>query len=148
MDQRTVPKTVQYNLKLPPEQAWELGRVLGLRRTLYHTAVERRIVAYQRRHVCVSRYQQQAELNAVRAEMPAYATIHSPVPHDVLARLDKTSRALLRRLKAGEQAGFPRYQSRDQWHSFTSQVFGASATLDTGFLVLSKLTVFVTARCG
>jgi putative transposase len=82
-------------------------------------------------------------LNAVRAEMPAYATIHSPVPHDVLARLDKTSRALLRRLKAGEQAGFPRYQSRDRWHSFTSQAFGAGATLDTGFLVLSKIVRIV-----
>ena len=57
----------------------------------------------------------------------------------MLARLDKTYQAFFRRLKAGEKAGFPRYQGRDRYHSFTYKEFGNGATLDNGFLVLSKI---------
>ncbi len=116
-----------------------LGRVLGLCRWLYNTALEQRIIAWQRVRVSVSRYQQEAELKDSRAEMPEYAAIHSHVLQDVLARLDKTYQAFFRRVKAGEKAGFPRYQGRDRWHSFTYKEFGNGATLDNGFLVLSKI---------
>src|SRR5262249_54850426 len=54
-------------------------------------------------------------------------------------RLDKTYQAFFRRLKAGEKAGLARYQGHDRWHSFTSKEVGNSVTLDTGFLVLSKI---------
>jgi putative transposase len=104
--------------------------VLGSCRSLSNTALERRIVTSQRRHVCVSHSEQEAELKAMRAAMPAYAARHSPVLPDELARLDKTSQAFFRRGQAGEQADFPRYQSRDRWHSCTSKAFGVGATLD------------------
>ncbi len=61
---------------------------------------------------------------------------------DVLARLDKTYQAFFRRVQAGEKAGFPRYQGRDRWHSFTYKEFGNGATLDNGFLVLAKIGRF------
>src|SRR6516162_9238672 len=109
MEQPTVRKTYQYKLKPTPEQERELGRVLGLCRWLYNTALEQRIIAWKRRHISVSRYQQEAELKDIRAAMPEYEAIHSHVLQDVLARLDKTYQACFRRLKAGEKAGFPRF---------------------------------------
>jgi putative transposase len=113
--------------------------VLGLCRWLYNTALEQRIVAWQGVRVPVSRFQQEAELKDLRAAFPEYAAIHSHVLQDVLARLDKTYQAFFRRVKAGERAGFPRYQGRDRWHSFTYKEFGNGATLVNGFLVLSKI---------
>jgi putative transposase len=113
--------------------------VLGLCRWLYNAALEQRITAWQRCHVLLSQYQQAAELKDVRAAMPEYASIHSHVLQDVLARLEKTYQAFFRRLKAGEKAGFPRYQGSDRWHSFTFVEFGNGARLDNGFLVLSKI---------
>jgi putative transposase len=139
MEQRTVRKTYKYKLKPTPQQAWELGCVLGLCRCLYNTALEQRIVAWQRVRVPVSRFQQEAELKDIRAEFPEYAAIHSHVLQDVLARLDKTYQAFFRRVQAGEKAGFPRYQGRDRWRSFTFKEFGNGATLDNGFLVLSRI---------
>jgi putative transposase len=145
MDQQTVRKTYKYTLNPTPEQERELARVLGLCRWLYNTALEQRITAWQRARVTLSRFQQEAELKEIRAafpeyaEMPDYAAMHSHVLQDVLARLDKTYQAFFRRLKAGEQAGFPRYQGRDRYHSFTYQEVGNGATLDNGFLVLSKI---------
>jgi putative transposase len=51
----------------------------------------------------------------------------------------KTYQAFFRRVKAGEKAGFPRYQARVRYHSFTYIEFGNGAALDNGFLALSKI---------
>jgi putative transposase len=139
MEQRTVRKTYKYELNPTPQQERELRRVRGLCRSLYNTALERRIVAFRRAGVSLSRYQQKAELQDMRAEMPEYADVHSQVLQDVALRLDRTYQVFFRRVKAGEKAGFPRCQSRERWHSFTYKEFGNGATLDKGFLVLSKI---------
>src|SRR4029077_10473546 len=107
MEQQSVRKTYKYKLIPTPIQARELGRVLGLCRWLYNAALQQRSVAYQRRHVSVSRYQQEAELKDIRAAMPEYAAIHSHDLQDVLARLDKTYQAFFRGVKVGEKAVFP-----------------------------------------
>jgi putative transposase len=132
-------KTYQYKLTPTPTQEREFGRVLGLCRSLYNTALEQRITAWQRSRVSLSRLQREAEVKDIHAAMPEYTAIHSHVLHDVLARLDRTYQTFFRRLKASEKAGFPRYQGRDRWHSFTYKEFGNGASLDNGFLVLSKI---------
>jgi putative transposase len=109
MERQRVRKTYKYKLMPTPEQERELGRVLGVCRARYNTTLEQRIIAYRRRRVSVSRYQQEAELKEIRAAFPDHAAIHSHVLQDVLARLDKTYQAFFRRLVAGEKAGFPRY---------------------------------------
>src|SRR5215471_12507172 len=119
METQGIRKTYKYKLNPTLEQERELERVLGLCRYLYNTALEQRITAYQRLRISISRFQQEAELKDIRAAMPEYAAIHSHVLQDVLARLDKTYQAFFRRIKAGETPGFPRYQSRERWHSFT-----------------------------
>jgi putative transposase len=138
MDQQTVRKTLKYKLKPTPEQQREMEYVLELCRYLYNIALEQRIIAWQRRHISVSRFQQEAELKDIREACPEYSAVHSHVIQDVLARLDKTARAFFRGLMAGEKVVFPRYQSRERWHSFTDKQFGNAATLDNGFLVLFK----------
>jgi putative transposase len=116
-----------------------LGRVLDRCRWLYNAALEQRIIAYRRAGVSLSRYQQEAELKDIGAEMPQYATMRSHVLQDVLARLDKTYQAFFRRVQAGEKVGFPRHQARLRYHSFTFKEYGNGARLDTGFLVLAKI---------
>jgi len=139
MEQPSVRKTFKYQLMPAPTQEREMGRVLGLCRHLYNSALEQRITAWQRCRVSLSHYQQAAELKDIRAAMPEYAAIHSHVLQDVLARLEKTYQAFFRRVKAGEKAGFPRYQAQMRWHSFTYMEYGNGARLDNGCLVLSKI---------
>jgi putative transposase len=139
--------TYKYKLKPTAEQERELGRVLSLCRYLHNTALEQRITAWQRLRISVSRCQQEAELKDIRAEFPAYEAIHSHVLQDVQARLDKTYQAFFRRVRGGEKAGFPRYQGRDHYHSFTYKEFGNGATLDNGFLALSKIRR-IAVRCS
>ena len=99
----TVRKTYQEKLKPTPQQERQLELLLWRCRVLYNTALEQRSAAWQRCHVCLTRYQQEAELKAIRAEFPEYAAIHSHVLQDVLARLDTTYHAFFRRLASGER---------------------------------------------
>ena len=88
--ERTCRTTYQEQLRPTPAQERALEAVLWRCRTLYNTALEQRITAWQRCRISVTRYQQEAELKAIRAEMPEYGALHSHVVQDVLARLDKT----------------------------------------------------------
>src|SRR5712691_2852672 len=135
----SLPKSYKEKLRPTPAQQRALEEVLGRCRALYNTALEQRITAWQRCRVSVSRFQQEAELKAIRAEFPDYAAIHSHVLQDVLARLDKTYQAFFRRVQRGEKAGFPRFKGQNRYHSFTFKEYGNGATLDNGTLVLAKV---------
>ncbi|HEV2237123.1 MAG TPA: transposase [Ktedonobacterales bacterium] len=135
----SVRTTFKEKLRPTPGQERALDEVLWRCRTLYNTALEQRITAWQRCRVSVSRFEQEAELKTIRAEMPEYAALHSHLLQDVLARLDKTYQAFFRRVQRGEKAGFPRFKGRHRWHSFTFKEYGNGARLDNGYLVLSKV---------
>ncbi|HEX8035891.1 MAG TPA: transposase [Ktedonobacterales bacterium] len=137
--QQSVRKTYKYKLNPTPEQERALELVLWRCRVLYNTALEQRVLLYRQRGISLTRSSQEAELKVLRAELPEYAAIHSHVLQDVLARLDKTYQAFFRRVQAGQTPGFPRYQGRNRYHSFTYKEYGNGAQLDNGFLVLSKI---------
>jgi putative transposase len=132
-------KTYKYKLKPTPAQARMLDSIVWACRRLYNTALEQRITLWKQRGVSVSQYAQEAELKDLRAAVPEYAAIHSHVLQDVLARLNKTYQDFFRRVTTGQTPGFPRFQGRNRWHSFTYKEYGNGARLDNGFLVLSKI---------
>ncbi len=139
MSDEGLRKAYKYKLTPTPAQARQLEQTLWRCRTLYNTALEERITAYRRCGVTLTCYQQQAELPDLKAAFPDYAEVNAQVLQDVLTRLDKTYQAFFRRVKAGQTPGFPRYQGRDRYHSFTYKQYGGGARLDNGFLVLSKI---------
>jgi putative transposase len=136
---KAVRKTYQEKLRPTPQQERQLEAILWRCRTLYNTALEQRITLWRQRGMSPTRYQQEAELKNLRAEMPEYASIHSHVLQDVLARLDKTYQAFFRRVANGEKPGFPRFQGRERYHSFSYKEYGNGARLENGYLVLSKI---------
>jgi putative transposase len=142
-DQTACHKTYTYTLTPTPAQERELERVVMVCRHLDTVALEQRSTAcstaWQRCHVSVSRYQQEAQLKDIRAAFPEYAAVHSHVLQDVLARLDKTYQAFFRRVQRGEKAGFSRCKGRDRFHSFTYKAVGTGARLDNGVLVLATI---------
>jgi len=132
-------KAYTYRLKPTPDQERVMAETLWRCRMLYNTALEQRITLWRQRGVSYTRYEQAGELKDFRASLPEYAAIHSHVLQDVLARLDKTYQAFFRRVKAGQTPGFPRFQGRNRYHSFTYIEYGNGVRLDNGCLVLSKI---------
>src|SRR5260370_25174203 len=83
-------KTYQEKLKPTPAQERQLEAVLWRCRTLYNTALAQRIFLWKQRRVSVTRYQPEAELQDLRADLPEYAAILNHLLPHALARLDKT----------------------------------------------------------
>jgi putative transposase len=139
MDEQTVRKTFKDKLKPTPEQERAMACVLRRCRELYTAALEERRDAWQKCGVSITPAGQSAELPAVKEVRPEYHDIHSQVLQDVLTRLHRAFQAFFRRVKNGEKPGYPRFQGANRYNSVTYKHFGTGATLDHGFLVLSKI---------
>ena len=137
MDQQqaaqTVPKAFKYKLRPTPEHERVLEQTLGLCRRLSTCALEQRLTGWRRgQGRAATHAQQDAELPDLKAACPEYSTVHSQVLQAVLARLARPYHAFFRRVQAGEKPGFPRFQGRTRYHSFTYKQFGNGAHLDNG----------------
>src|SRR5215831_15477592 len=140
MDQQSARKTFKYKLMPTPEQQRALATVLWRCRELYNAGLQERKAAWEKCRVSVNVAMQSAQLPAIKEVRPEYRDIHAQVLQDVLHRLDKAFAAFFRRLQAGERPGYPRFQGRDRYNSFTYPHVGAHgrAVLDGGMLRLSK----------
>ena len=136
---QTVRKTFKYKLLPTDEQEQTMLFVLRRCRELYNAALQERRDAWQKCRVSISCAHQSTELPAIKDVRPEYRDVHSQVLQDVLTRLDRAFQAFFRRVKNGEQPGYPRFQGTSRYQSFTYKQFGNGATLDDGELVLVKI---------
>ena len=67
----------------------------------------------------VSYFGQKRDLVEIKQERPEYTQIASHVLQDVLTRLDKAFQSFFRRVKNGDTPGYPRFQGRNRYNSFT-----------------------------
>ena len=139
MEQSSVRKTFKYKLKPTPQPEQALAFVMRRCRELYNAALQERRDAWQNCGTSITVASQSAQLPEIKEVRPEYRDIHSQVLQDVLTRLDRAFQAFFRRVKAGEVPGYPRFQGSNRYNSFTYKQFGNGATLDNGFLVLSKI---------
>jgi putative transposase len=144
VDEQMTRKSYKYKLKPTPKQARMLERTLMLCRHVYNAALGERREAWRMRGISVNYYQQKAELPDIREALPEYGEVNSQVLQDVVLRVERAFQAFFRRVKAGERpgaVGFPRFQGRNRYHSFTYPQVGehGCARLVNGFLVLSKV---------
>jgi putative transposase len=139
MEQQTVRKTFKYKLKPTPQQEQAMAFVARRCCELYNAALQERRDASHKCGVSVTIAGQSAQLLEVKEVRPEYRDIHSQVLQDVLTRLDRAFQRFFARVKAGETPGYPRFHGAKRYNSFTYKQFGYGATLDNGFLVLSKI---------
>ncbi len=139
MDPQRLPKTYKYKLMPTPTQQRALDSVLRRCRELYNVALEERKTAWERRQMSVTYYQQKAELPDLKVACPDYAEVNAQVLQGVILRVERAFQAFFRRLKNGEKPGYPRFQGRNRYNSFTYPQYGGGAVLDGGVLSLSKI---------
>lgn len=132
-------KAFRYRLCPTKVQEAELFNQLRLCRKLYNAALQERIGAYKKAKVTRNYYDQANTLSEIKAELPEYKGVYSQVLQDVLKRIDKAYQAFFRRVKAGEKPGFPRYQGRDRYDSFTYPQSGFSLSEDGHTAYFSKI---------
>ncbi len=124
-----------YKFRLSPtkKQEHKLFWTLARCRELYNAALSERKDAYTYAGKSVSYYEQKRDLPEIKAEIrEEYQAIHSQVLQDVLLRLKRTFDAFFRRIENGQEPGYPRFQGRNRYNSFTyPQAGGFTLTHDS-----------------
>src|SRR5438876_9353822 len=111
-------KAFRYRLYPTAAQEAKMRATLDECRWLYNHLLEQRKTAWEERQASLGLYDQHATLPALKGERPALALVHSQVRQNVAARIDLAFKAFFRRVKAGEDPGYPRFRGRDRYDSF------------------------------
>src|SRR5450759_1604312 len=141
-------KAYKYRIYANKATTEKMQWVLDRCRELYNAGLQERRDAYElcvKRHPnyfdeeqrkqlarehAISVYAQKRDLVEIKAMRPEYQEIASHVLQDVLFRLEDTFKDFFRRVKNGETPGYPRFQGRNRYDSFTYPD-GAGWKLDT-----------------
>ena len=141
---------ITYKFRLYPtrEQEERFTATLNLCCWLYNSALKHRIIAYRRAKKSITRIDQIKELSAIKKDHPELAeTMNSRVLEGVIYRLQEAYNAFFRRLKtrkAGEKAGFPKFQGEDRYNSFNylgypNRGYDIKTIEDKPYLFISKV---------
>jgi len=117
-------KAFKYRLYPTKEQEKTLFFTLNRCRELYNAALSERKDSYNYTGHSVTYFEQKRDLPEIKDIREEYKDIHSQVLQDVFARLDKGMKAFFRRVMNGEKPGFPRFQGRNRYCSFTYPQMG------------------------
>jgi putative transposase len=132
-------KTYKYRIYPKKETEQKFYWTLARCRELYNAALSERRDAYRYAGKSVSYYDQQNDLPEIKAAIrEEYQDIAAHVLQDVLRRLQKAFDAFFRRCKNGENPGYPRFQGRNRYDSFTYPD-GAGWKFDGSYLHLTKI---------
>lgn len=132
-------KTFKYRFYPTKETERKLFWTLTRCRELYNAALSERKDAYKYATKSISYYDQQNDLPEIKAEIrQEYQEIAAHVLQDVLRRLERAFQNFFRRCRNGENPGFPRFQGRTRYDSFTYPD-GAGWKFDGRSLHLTKI---------
>jgi putative transposase len=130
-------KAYKFRLSPTKQQEEKLFWTLNRCRELYNAALSERKDAYRMAGKSISYYEQKRDLPEIKEIRPEYHDIHSQVLQDVLLRLKRAFDRFFERVKNGEKPGYPRFQGRNRYSSFTYPQSGF--TLDEKHITLSKI---------
>ncbi len=128
-----------YKFRLYPnkQQEEKLFWTLNRCRELYNAGLQERKEAYKYAGKSISYYEQKRDLPEIKEIRREYNDIYSQVLQDVLLRLKRAFDHFFGRIKEGQTPGYPRFQGRHRYDSFTYPQSGFS--LEEKHLTLSKL---------
>jgi len=135
-------KTFKYRLYPTKREERLLSEQLEELRWLWNTLLAERKIAWEERQEAVSYYDQQNALPTMKTSLrPPLAQVHSLVVQDAVRRLQKAMDAFFRRLKAGENPGYPRFRGKGRYDSLTYPQWdnGVKLSASGKRLILSKI---------
>ena len=130
---------MQYRLFPTKAQTTVLEQTLDACRWVYNKTLEIRETAWEQEQRSVSYFETKRMLPAWKVEHPFLATAHSQVLQNVTERVDLAFKAFFRRVKAGEEPGYPRFRGKGRYDSMTFPQYGNGCALGDGCLKLAKI---------
>ncbi len=129
-----------YKFRMYPNRQQEamLDLTLETCRHLYNLALADRKNAYETEGISQT-YENQAAMLTVERNNGNFKNVYAHCLQDVLRRLDKSYKAFFRRVKAGENPGYPRFKGKGWYKSFTYPDSETGYMLQGSKLTLSKI---------
>jgi len=112
---------LSYKYRIYPNdiQRKALDDSLYLCRYLYNSALQERRSYYKRYGKGISYHSQSKELKEITELFPEFKSVYSQTRQQVLMQLDSAFNNFFRRVKAGENPGYPRFKGRDAFNSIS-----------------------------
>ena len=107
-----------HKVRLYPTCSQERALIAMMRvtRELYNAMLEQRRDSWTCRRVAYTHKQQYAEITELRAAEPRFAAVYRECEDAVLRRLDLAFAAFFRRIKTGDDPGYPRFKPAFRWN--------------------------------
>ncbi len=132
-------KTFKYRIYPTKRQTTILLQQLDQCRWLYNHLLEMRKTTYETSGESLSLYDQQATFVGLKDTHPALKQVHSQVLQNVAVGIDLAFKAFFRRVKGGENPGYPRFRGKGRYNSLCYPQYGNGAKLMGDVLYLSKI---------
>ena len=123
-------KAFVYRLYPSKSQRKRLEAVRETCRHFYNDCRRERKEAYEQRGETISQTVQLRKVKIVKATSPYALEIHSHILQNVVADLDKAFQAFFRKVKAGENPGYPRLKVRNRFAGFGFKEYGNGFKID------------------
>jgi putative transposase len=134
-----VRRAFKFRIKTNRTQERELATMRETHRRLYNACLDERKSAYEADGSTVKYTDQSARFTEERKTNPFYARINFSSAQATMRRLDKAYRAFFRRVKAGEEPGFPRFKGRDRFDSVEFPKYGDGIKLNGAKLKIQNV---------
>jgi len=125
-------KSYKYRIYPTKAQETQLNLQLELCRWVYNKTLETRKNAFELEGVSLGYYDTAPMLPVWKAEKPDLRKVHSQVLQNAQLRVDLAYKAFFRRVKAGEEPGYPRFKGRGWYDSMCYPQYGNGAKLVAG----------------
>ncbi|GAB4308264.1 MAG: RNA-guided endonuclease TnpB family protein [Phototrophicales bacterium] len=123
-------RTFQYRLYPTQSQKKALQLQLDVSRHVYNMALEERKLAWELEGKSVGKREGYLLAKQYKKTFPQAKTVHSHVLQVAIEDLDKAYQSFFRRVKAGEEPGYPRFKSYKRWHSIGFKQYGNGFQVD------------------
>ncbi|MGD0042683.1 MAG: transposase [Isosphaeraceae bacterium] len=132
-------KAFVYRLYPSKSQRGRLEAVRATCRHFYNALLRERKDAYELHGVSITQTVQLRKVKVEKATSPYALDIHSHILQNVVADLDQAFQAFFRRVKAGENPGYPRFKGRNRFAGFGFKEYGNGFKVDGRRLKLSGI---------
>ncbi len=130
-----------FEFRIYPTKAQEklLSEQFSICAELYNILLQQRKTEYEQNRKSISLFQQHKFITQLKEQDLKYDSVHSQVLQNLAVRLDLAFKAFFRRVKAGENPGFPRFKSKERYNSITFPQVPSGCQIKGNHLILSKI---------
>ena len=132
-------KACKFRLYPTRSQITKMERTLDLCRWTYNQTLAYRKNAWENEGKSVSKYETNALLPGWKEDKPELRDVYAQTLQNVQERVDLAFKAFFRRVKAGEEPGYPRFRGKGWYDSFTYPQPEKGGNLVNGMVRLPKI---------